>query len=72
MAALQKAYICPYRKGSPVYDKKFTVQFNPAELSIDEAIGISENSADNLQKEIYNLLEGSICIPTRLLRTRVR
>lgn len=59
MAALQKAYICPYRKGSPVYDKKFTVQFNPAELSIDEAIGISENSADNLQKEIYNLLEGS-------------
>ena len=59
MAALQKAYICPYRKGSPVYDKKFAVQYNPAELSIEEAIGVSDGSTDNLQEEIKKLLEGS-------------
>lgn len=59
VATLQKAYICPFRMGSPVYDKKFTVQFNPTELSIEEAIGVSENSADSLQKEVKKLLEGS-------------
>lgn len=59
VSVLQKAYICPYRKGSPVYREKFTVQFNPAELSIEEAIGVSENSADNLKEEMMKLLEGS-------------
>lgn len=59
MSVLQKAYICPYRGGNPVYGEKFTVQFNPSELSIEEAIGISENSADDLRNEMLKLLEGS-------------
>ncbi len=56
---LQKAYICPYRNGSPVYGNKFTVQFNPTELSIEEAIGVSENSEDSVKNELKKLLEGS-------------
>ena len=59
MSVLQKAYICPYRKGSPVYGEKFTVQFNPAELSIEEAIGVTDNSLDDLKEEMRRLLEGS-------------
>ncbi len=59
VAVLQKAYICPYRDGSPVYGKKFHVQFNPSELSIDEAIGVSESEQSNLGEEIRKLLEGS-------------
>lgn len=59
MPMLQKAYICPYRSGRPVYGEKYTVQFNPSELSIEEAIGVSENSADDLKDEMLRLLEGS-------------
>ncbi len=59
MPVLQKAYICPYRSGNPIYSEKFTVQFNPSELSIEEAIGVSENSEDSLRENMIKLLEGS-------------
>lgn len=59
MATLQKAYICPYRKGKPIYEQKFTVQFNPAELSIEEAIGGVDNSMGRLEQEVKKLLNGS-------------
>ncbi len=59
MSALQKAYICPYRNGRPVYGEKYTVQFNPAELSVEEAIGVSDNSGDTLRDRMRKLLEGS-------------
>ncbi len=59
MSALQKAYICPYRNGRPVYGEKYTVQFNPAELSVEEAIGVSDNSGDTLRDRMRKLLEAA-------------
>ncbi len=44
MAELQKAYIGPYVNGHLELDGGFEVPFNPAEISIEEAIGISEIS----------------------------
>ncbi len=49
---LQKAYICPYRDGRPVLGKRFYVQFNPSELSIDEAIGVSETDENATNKDL--------------------
>lgn len=58
VAAYQKAYICPYRNGRPELGKRFYVQFNPSELSIREAIGVSDMDEDNLMEEKKRLLDG--------------
>lgn len=42
---LQKAYIGPYINGHLELDGGFKVPFNPAEISIEEAIGISDISS---------------------------
>ncbi len=42
LAQYLKAYICPYEANRPNLGSRFYVQFNPAELSIDEAVGIQE------------------------------
>lgn len=41
MAVLQKACICPFENGRAQLDNRFYVQFNPSELTVEEAIGIS-------------------------------
>ncbi len=59
MAVYQKAYICPFRNGRPELGKKFYVQFNPTELSVTEAIGVSENNEEEEAEELKRLLRGS-------------
>ena len=58
MSVYQKAYICPYRNGRPELGKRFYVQFNPSELSIREAIGVSDMDEDNVPEEKRRLLDG--------------
>lgn len=58
MAVYQKAYICPYRNGRPELGKRFYVQFNPSELSVREAIGVSDMDEDNVPEEKRRLLDG--------------
>lgn len=58
MSVYQKAYICPYRNGRPELGKRFYVQFNPSELSIKEAIGVSDVDEDNTYEEKRRLLNG--------------
>lgn len=45
LAQYSKAYICTYENGRPNLGTRFYVQFNPAELSIDEAIGMEEEDS---------------------------
>lgn len=59
MAVYQKAYICPFRNGRPELRKKFYVQFNPAELSIEEAIGVEDRDQEEQDQEKKKLLRGS-------------
>lgn len=59
MAAYQKAYICPFRDGRPDLGKRFYVQFNPSELTIEEAIGVSDVEERDVAEEIQKLLSGS-------------
>lgn len=59
MPKYQKAYICPYRKGRPVLEKKIYVPFNPSELSIEEAIGVSGEDEEDVTEELKRLLKGS-------------
>lgn len=58
MSVYQKAYICPFRNGRPELGKRFYVQFNPSELSIKEAIGVSDVDEDNAYEEKRRLLNG--------------
>lgn len=59
MAVYQKAYICPFRNGRPDWGKRFYVQFNPTELSIQEAIGAAEADEQEISEELKRLLRGS-------------
>ncbi len=59
MAVYQKAYICPFRNGRPELGKKFYVQFNPTELSIEEAIGATDREQEDQEQEKKKLLRGS-------------
>ncbi len=59
MGEYQKAYICPYKDGRPELQNKFYVPFNPAELTIEEGIGISSDDDNTTGQEIENLLAGS-------------
>ena len=59
MAVYQKAYICPFRNGRPELGKKFFVQFNPTELSIEEAIGVEDQNQEEPEQEKKKLLRGS-------------
>ena len=59
MAVYQKAYICPFRNGRPELGKKFFVQFNPTELSIEEAIGVEDQNQEEPDQEKKKLLRGS-------------
>ncbi|MCM1192402.1 MAG: hypothetical protein NC123_10785 [Butyrivibrio sp.] len=58
MAVYQKAYICPFRNGRPDMGKRFYVQFNPTELSIQEAIGAAEADEQEISEEVKRLLRG--------------
>lgn len=58
VSVYQKAYICPFRDGRPELGKRFYVQFNPSELSIREAIGVSDMDEDNVPEEKRRLLNG--------------
>lgn len=52
MADYQKAFIGPYINGHMELEGRFYVPFNPAEISIEEAIGIADVSqVDNRQKQ---------------------
>lgn len=55
MAVYQKAYICPYRNNSPVLGERFYVPFNPAEIVIDEAVGVLDGEDDGLDEMISRL-----------------
>lgn len=61
MAVYQKAYICPFRNGRPELGEKFYVQFNPTELSVQEAIGAVDVDADGEEamEALKRLLHGS-------------
>lgn len=59
MAMYQKAYICPFRNGRPELGKKFYVQFNPTELSVEEAIGVADMGEEDSAEELKRLLHGS-------------
>lgn len=59
MPKYQKAYICPYRNGRPDLDNRFYVPFNPSEISIDEAIGVTDSDEDDLGEELKRLLKGN-------------
>lgn len=59
MSKYQKAYICPYRTGGPVLGERFFVQFNPTEIAIEEAIGVSEAEEDGIGGELLRLLKGN-------------
>lgn len=59
MAVYQKAYICPFRNGRPDLGKRFYVQFNPAELSIQEAIGTTDGEEDEMAQKLRSLLNGN-------------
>lgn len=58
MAVYQKAYICPFRNGRPDLGKKFYVQFNPTELSVKEAIGVSDLEEEEAAEELKKLMRG--------------
>lgn len=58
MAVYQKAYICPFRGGRPDLAKKFYVQFNPTELSVNEAIGASDLEDEETIEELKRLMQG--------------
>lgn len=45
MSKYLKAYICSYENERPNLGTRFYVQFNPAELSIEEAVGMTEETA---------------------------
>lgn len=55
----QKAYICPFRNGRPDLGKRFYVQFNPTELSIQEAIGTTGEDENELTQKLKSLLNGN-------------
>lgn len=50
LAQYQKAYICSYEENRPNLGTRFYVQFNPAELSIDEAIGAWEEQETEMER----------------------
>lgn len=58
MAVYQKAYICPFRNGRPELGKRFYVQFNPTELSVQEAIGAADVDGEEASEELKRLLQG--------------
>lgn len=49
MAQYLKAYICSYEDERPNLGTRFYVQFNPAELSVDEAVG-TEDGEDGIER----------------------
>lgn len=56
VAEYQKAYICSYEGNRPNLATRFYVQFNPAELSVEEAIGMTDeedggNTLERLLRE---------------------
>lgn len=55
----QKAYLCPFRNGRPDLGKRFYVQFNPGELSIQEAIGTTDEEEDDMSQKLKRLLNGN-------------
>lgn len=58
MAVYQKAYICPFRNGRPDLGKRFYVQFNPTELSVQEAIGAADLEEEETSAELKRLMLG--------------
>lgn len=50
--------MCPFRGGRPDLGKKFYVQFNPAELSVQEAIGASDLEDEETTEELKRLMQG--------------
>ncbi|MCM1057185.1 MAG: hypothetical protein NC517_06210 [Firmicutes bacterium] len=58
MAVYQKACICPFRNGRPDRGKRFYVQFNPTELSVQEAIGAADVDEEDPSEELKRLLHG--------------
>lgn len=50
--------MCPFRGGRPDLGKKFYVQFNPTELSVKEAIGVSDLEDEETTEELKKLMQG--------------
>lgn len=57
MPEYQKALICPYESNGPVIGKRFYVQFNPSEISIQEAVGRLKTDEDNIMEKFRKLLQ---------------
>lgn len=57
MPEFQKALICPYEGNGPVIEKRFYVQFNPSEISIQEAVGRFNTDEDNIMENLRKLLQ---------------
>lgn len=51
MSVLQKACICPFENGRAQLDQKFYVQFNPSEINVEEAIGVSGGPGEEYPEE---------------------
>ncbi len=60
MAQYLKAYICSYEDERPNLGTRFYVQFNPAELSIEEAVGAQEGREDGIKRFGKLLFAGEI------------
>lgn len=58
MSKYQKACICPYEAGGAVWNQRFPVQFNPSEITINEAIGVSDEE-ESMNREQSRLLVGN-------------
>lgn len=61
MALYQKAYICPMTDKHIDLGNShaFNVQFNPSEISIEEAIGVSDIEENDYKEDAKRLLSGS-------------
>jgi len=69
VAEYQKAYICPYRNGRPALEEKFYVQFNPTEITINEAIGVLDNEDDYWEATLKKWLKGDGTVQQSPLET---
>lgn len=59
MPEYQKALICPYEGNGPVIEKRFYVQFNPSEISIQEAVGRIEPDDDNVMEAFAKFMQAN-------------
>ena len=60
LAEYQKAFIGPYAEGHIVLKGGFYVPFNPAELSVEEAIGISDISQASGTERVKGMQRGRV------------